>query len=119
MTNALSPVIKPTKYERPDKHKENIIEAVEYGDWSINFDMTDESKRLSVTNDGMLMYYQTDGAVYITEEGCHVGEVTYRNHPVVFLREKCLSVLVTLEDEGVIEDLKILNKRDIRGVTVR
>ena len=116
MTNALSPVIRPTKYERPDKKTENVIEVVSYGNWNINTDNIDNSKLATLTADDMVMYYSRDGSVYITEEGCHVGEVLYRSNPTVFLREKCLSALVELEDADIVSGIEVVNKRKIHGV---
>jgi len=93
-----------------------VTEAVAYGGWTFNRDNVTEDDLVSQVDDDMMMYFTQNGTVYVGVGHCHVAESLYRSNPVVFLREKCLDVVVKFEDAGIIEGLEVVNRREIRGV---
>jgi len=117
MTNRFSPVIAPTKYERPDREVNNVIRAIEYGNWTLDTDKVSNLKLATKVDDDMVMLYTDNGSVYIGDGHCHVAESVYRSNSTVFLREKVLSALVLLDDAGIVEGLEVVDERKIRGVS--
>jgi hypothetical protein len=102
----LSPPIELISYER-DRDSPNIT-PVEYEYDGINISATVGVPEAYPVGDETIVYWGDLGEVFITPDSVHVKESMWLTNNMLMLREYVTDVMSRLEDEGVVESMRVV-----------
>jgi len=107
--SGLSPIIQPTKYQRPldttTDFPANEITPVEYKFDSVNFANVEDNEKAVIVEGDYVVYHGDMGEVYVHDGHAHVRESQWRGTNMMLIREYVLDALSDLAEDGIVEGL--------------
>lgn len=106
-----SPRVTPTIYDRGKERYGSEVRKMEYDGWRLVESNVAEADNVCPFGDGMVMFRDEIGDVFIGDGHAHVSDGMYRSHPVMFIQEHVASAIMYCMREGVVDSVDCTNER--------